>query len=232
MLTREQLLTLAVVISICGISALYLLSSQRSTVRANISEIDEGMIGSRVVTEGTVSGITRLPNTVLLELKEEDHQKSLTVAVDKEIERVQEEDKRDLKAGAVVEVEGVLEEYEGDLNLRVDELGYLSVLEKAHSSFTKISSLLEDPRWYEGMELKVRGDVVEKKNSSQQTELILSSIDEGEDRYELTCTMRPWEEEGDILGKPAVVKGEWRYENTEGRWVLKASRPPDVKTAG
>ncbi len=229
MLNREQLLTLAVIVSISGISSLYLFSSQHSTFRVDISEIDEGMIGSRVVTQGTVFEVSWLPNTILFSLKEKDHPVQLTVAMDRMTDEPQHE--RDLKVGAIVEAEGILEEYDGDLNLRVDELGSLSVLQKAQTSFTEIYSLLENPHWYEGLEVKVRGDVVDKIDSTDGTELILSSLDGSRGRYELTCTMRTWGEDN-VVGKPAVVRGEWIYENTRGRWVLRASHPPEVKTAG
>ncbi len=225
MLNKDQLLTIAVIVSVIGISFLYLFSAQQSTVRLNVSEIDEGMIGSRVMTQGTISRLNWFDYIVLLDLKEEDHHGTLTVAIEKQIIEDVVEDEKELKAGAKVEVEGLLEDYQGDLSLNVDELGGISILEKAHSRFTEFSSLLENPEWYEGMEVKVRGDVVEKRNTPQETTLILSSHQDSNYRYELTCIIDGWEEEKEIHGKPVVVEGEWIYDNTSGRWILEASNP-------
>lgn len=229
MLNRDQLLTVAVIVSVCGVTSLYLFTSQQPTMRVEPSEIDEGMLGSRVVTEGTISDVNWAGNTLLLGLKEEDHPGSLTVVVSKDTAEEVVEDVRGIKAGAEVEVEGILEEYEGDINLRVDDLGHISIMKKAQSSFVEISSLLETPGWYEGMNVKVKGDVVELKNTSQETALILSDL-EGGGKYELTCVISDWEKE-DPIGKPAVVKGEWVYENDRGRWVLRASGVPEIKSA-
>ncbi len=225
-LSKKQILTIAVVVSLLGVSTLYLFSSQQSTRRVAISEIDETMMGTRVMTEGFVSEVGWFSWTVVLTLREPGEVEGLTVAFDREIADDLEEDKYEIREGAKLKVEGKLEEYEGDLNLRVDSMGELSVEKKAYSSFTEISSLLENPRWYEGMGVKVRGDIVEEVKSDHTT-LIISSLDYS--HYELTCEIKDWNPEEELIGRPAVVKGNWGYENNVGLWRLTSDEPPIMK---
>ncbi|MBS3817052.1 MAG: hypothetical protein KGY76_05770 [Candidatus Thermoplasmatota archaeon] len=231
MLNKNQLLTLAVIISLGGISALYLFSSQQTTKRVAISDIDDSMVGSRIVTEGTISEVDWFSSTGIIEIKEEGYEDALNIVLDKEIIEDVTEKKKGIRKGARIEVEGKLEDYKGDINLRIDSLGRLSIIERTYSSFTDISSLLENPSWYEGMEIKVRGDIVDKENGSQASYLFLSSFEDG--YYELTCEIEGWiDEESDMRGGPAEVKGTWNYDNRVGRWILSTSQPPVIRAAG
>ncbi len=228
MLSREKLLSVAVIVSLIGVSSLYLFSAQQTTFRRDLSEIDESLVDSRLVTQGTISEKNDFQHTILLTLQEEGHLNSLTVAIDKDIIEDVLDEVHELRPGAKVEVEGLLEDYEGDLSLRVDELGEISIKEKAQSSFIEFSSLLENPTWYQNMEVKVRGEVIEKSNSSEGSTLTLSSLEDDEYWYELTCF---WDDtiEEPLLGKPAVIVGEWTYDNSRGRWMLEATEDLEFK---
>ncbi|GEM_PF-2043345 len=228
MLSREKLLSVAVIVSLIGVSSLYLFSAQQSTFRRDLSEIDESLVDSRLVTQGTISEKNDFQHTILLTLQEEGHHDSLTVAIDKDIIEDVLDELHELRPGAKVEVEGLLEDYEGDLSLRVDELGEISIKEKAQSSFIEFSSLLENPTWYQNMEVKVRGEVIEKSNSSEGSALTLSSLEDDEYWYEITCFLDDTIEE-QVLGKPAVIVGEWTYDNSRGRWKLEGTEDLEIK---
>ncbi len=231
-LNRDQILTIAVVVSIVGISSLYLFSSQQTTRRVSISEIDDTMIGSQIVTEGFVSDVGWFSWTVIVELKEPDRPEGLTVAFDRELADELGEDKKEIRPGAKLSVEGKLEEYEGDLNLRVESINGLSIEEKAYSSFTDITFLLENPRWYESMGVKIRGDVIEEQtcSSSNHTVLIVSSFEAPS--YELTCEVKNWDPEADLIGSPVALEGYWEYDEHKGQWKLVSYESPRVNDFG
>ncbi len=233
MLDKDQILTIAVIVSLVGISSLYLFSSQQTTRRVSISEIDETMTGTRIRTEGFVSQISWFSWTVVLTLKESNHTEDITVVFDRDMADDLGEDKREIRSGAKLKVEGKFEEYDGKLDLsedsvlRVDSMGELSIEKEAYSSFTEISSLLENPRGYEGIGVKIRGDIIKEKKVSNHTILVISGFDDS--YYELTCEIRDWAHEDDLVGKPTVVKGYWEYEDNEGRWKLISYDPPTLK---
>jgi len=229
MLDKQKILTIAVVFSIIGISTLYIFSAQSSTRKMNISEINEELLGSRVRTEGVISEISWFGYMVLFEIKEKGGEESLTVVCDRDI--VDTDEKRnEMVGGAEVMVEGELEEYEGEMNLRIDSIGELSILNKAVSSFTPLSELLENPEWYEGMKVKVRGEIIEGDRSSQTLSVILTDLESR--RYELRCEIVEdlYDGEKDIVGYPAVLEGYIRYESETGTWKLRCTDSFKVKS--
>ncbi|MBS3781268.1 MAG: hypothetical protein KGY66_00550 [Candidatus Thermoplasmatota archaeon] len=152
-MNKQKILTFAVIFSIVGISTLYIFSAQNSTRKMNVSEIDEKLLGSRVRTEGVISDISWFSYMFLFEIKEEGHEGSLTVVCERDVIEGLEEKSNEMIPGAKVMVEGKLEEYEGDMNLRIDSIGELSIQERAISNFTPLSEILENPGWYEGMKV-------------------------------------------------------------------------------
>ncbi len=222
--TKQKILAVAVIISLIGISSLYLFSSENASRKMSISKIDENLVGTRIATEGNISEITWFSYMVLFELKEKGCEDSLTVTCNRDLIKNMDNEKKQLRTGAKVEVEGKLKKYEGKINLKVDSHGEVSVVRKAYSSFTPISHLLENPRWHEGMHVKVRGKVVEITNITDGTDVKLTGLQEG--RYKLECRVKDAEGEVDqkLVGKPVVLKGKLTYDSKNGHWRLKCSR--------
>ncbi len=222
MLNKQKILTIAVIFSIIGISTLYIFSAQSSTRKMNVAEIDEDLLGSRVRTEGVISEISWFRYMVIFEIKERGHEDSLTVVCDREI--IESDEKRnELVTGTKVIVEGKLEEYEGDMNLKIDSIGELSIKERALSSFIPLSDILENPEWFEGMKVKVKGEIIEIDNSSQVTTVILGDL-QGE-QYELQSEIVDdlYNDEKDVVGCPAELEGYIRYESQTGSWKLRCT---------
>jgi len=229
MLDKQKILTIAVIFSMIGISTLYIFSAQSSTRKMNISEINEELLGSRVRTEGVISEISWFRYMVLFEIKEKGGEESLTVVCDRDI--VDTDEKRnEMVAGVEVMVEGELEEYEGEINLRIDSIGELSIVNKAISSFTPLSEILENPEWYEGMKVRVRGEIIEVDKSTETPSIILTDLESR--RYELQCEIVDdlYNDEKDILGYPAVLVGYIRYESETGTWNLRCTDSFEVKS--
>jgi len=229
MLDKQKILTFAVIFSILGISCLYIFSAQSSTRKMNVAEIDEKHLGSRVRTKGVISDISWFSYMVLFEIKEEGQEESLTVVCDRDI--IEEEEERNkLISGTKVVVEGELEDYEGEINLRIDTAGELIIKERALSSFTPLSELLENPEWYEDMKIKIKGEIIESDNTSETTTVTLTDLERG--RYELRCeiVVDLFNDEKSIIGNPAVLEGYMRYEDHTGTWKLRCTGSFEVNS--
>lgn len=227
-LDKRKILTIAVVFSIIGISALYALTDRNSTRTLELSEINEDFLGSRVKTEGFISDISWLGYTVVFEVKEKGVEDSLTVATDRQIlEEVGLKEK--MIPGARVGLEGKLEEYEDEVQLKIDNTGEISIEEETYSSFTSIEHILENPSWYEGMEVKIRGDIKKIEESDQNLNLLISDLEE--DKYIITCKVDQEinEAEGELLGKPVVIEGKITYDSTTGTWMIRTSNEVKFK---
>ncbi len=230
MLDKKKLMTLAVIISLAGTASLYLYTASRDTVRVNISEIDHRLIGTKLEIEGVISEARRLQSAYLISLLEEGGEDSLGVFVeDQVIDSIDEP--TEIIAGARIKITGILEEYEGDLSLLVSVPGEMMIIERAYTSFIDISNLLENPEWYSGMELKVRGNVVTVDPSSGDYYFEIESLGGGYHR--LGCEVDGSNSVGDLRimnGDPVVFKGTFLYDNSTGRWLVRGPEPPDVKT--
>ncbi len=229
MLDKQKILTFAVIFSIIGISTLYIFSAQTSTRKMSISEIDEELLGSRVRTEGFISDISWFRYMVLFEIKQKGEEGSLSVVCDRDI--VDMDEKRNkMNPGAEVMVEGELEEYEGEMNLRIDSMGELTIKERAVSSFTPLSELLENPEWYEGMNIKVRGEIIEIENSSEIPTVILTDLET--ERYELQIEIieELYFKEKDLVGYPAVLEGYLEYDSQNGSWKMRCNEHFEVNS--
>jgi len=229
MLDKQKILTFAVIFSIIGISTLYLFSAQSSNREMNIREINEELLGSRIRTEGVISDISWFGYMVLFEIKEKGYEDSLTVVCDRDIIETEEE-RNEMVPGATVMVEGELEEYEGEINLRIDTIGKLDIKEKAVSSFTPLSEILENPEWYEGMKVRVRGEIIEVDNSSQISTIVLTDLES--ERYELKSEIVEdlYNKEKAMVGYPAVLEGHMRYDSQTGHWKLRCTHYFEVKS--
>lgn len=226
--SKERILTLAVIFSIVGVSTLYAFTNQTANRDMDISEINEEHVGSRVSTEGTISDVSWLGYTVLFELKEKEVEESLTMVTDRDI--IDElDEKEELVPGAKVSVEGKLEEYEKDYQLRIDSQGEISVEKEACSDFTPISEILENPSWFEGMMVKIQGDLKQFNESNQISQMNI--VDFEEENYEITCEMDTEinEKKQDILGNPVVLEGEVIYDSNTGTWIIIVSGDLDFK---
>ncbi len=228
---KNKLMTLAVVISLAGTASLYLYTASRDTLRMNISDIDHRLVGTRVETEGIISSVRKLQTSYLLSLLEEGCDTHLEAFVEGRVVEAM-DDPVDMIPGARVRLRGILEDYEGKLSLRVSVPGELEILENAYSSFTHISVLLENPQWYSGMELKVMGKVVSTHTSSRALCFEIEQIEGGYHR--LGCEFECSDTVSTINmmnGDPVTFEGTFLYDTGTGRWIIRGTKPPEIRSA-
>ncbi len=225
MIDEEKILTLAVIISIVGISFLYVFSAQSGTPEIDLKDIDEDLLGSEIRTKGFITDMIWYEQIVLIEISKREDERSLTIVTEREIiERLDNENK-ELYRGSKIEVRGEVQEYDGELQLRIDTIDALNVGENVFSKFTPLSDLLETPEWFEDDEIKVRGVVSHKivaheEDSSQF--VILNDLNN--DEYRLTLNIESVSDEDleEIIGEPIGVEGEFYYKSEIGTWILRS----------
>lgn len=228
---KKNIVIIAVVVALVGTASLYVYSASQDAERLSISEIGEEDVGALVETTGTISQADKLSGTHHLVLKDDDGMSSIDAYVDGNvIEAVDEKD--EIRPGAVVWVKGRVESHQGDINIKVSGVGDLQIKEKAYSSFTPIGSLLENPDWYEGMNVKVRGEVESIEGWENVTYFEISPLEDGNGTEYRVLGNKVYkydhtENNTLIMGRPVVYRGEFKYDQVTGRWMVVGSEPPE-----
>ncbi len=225
---KNKILLICVVVSLIGTSSLYVYTARQDAKEIEISDIDSNMLGTSIKTRGFITELDKYQDTYFLVLREQFSTSSIDVMVkDKVVKNLPLEEKKKLRSGSEVLVTGQLSEYQEEYTIQVNGISDLKITKKAYSSFTPISSLLENPEWYEDMEVKVRGDVHHLSCNYNTTRFELSPL-EGGDHY-LSCSIKGWDYSEDYTitnDDPAVVKGKFLYDSSSGRWVIEGVEAP------
>lgn len=228
MISKEKLMTIAVLVSLLGTASLYIYTASRDTVSAGLSEIDHRLVGTKVETNGVISSVRKLSSSYLINIMEHGYDGGLDLFVEGNVVNGLDEP-AELIPGARVWVRGILEDYEGSLSLRVSVPGELVVTENAYTSFLEIGRLLDNPDWHSGMELKVRGRVVRVEDSYNGIFFEISSLDGGFNI--LGCEFVNSTRIDIMPGDNVVFKGVFSYDNFTGRYIIRGSEPPELKIA-
>ena len=227
---NEKLIALAIVISLIGTASLYVYAANQEVVHLEISDIDHDLVGMKVNLEGVISRVRGAGTIYLLELREIGDNNTLDLVIEEQV-MASIEEKNEVMPGAHIQVRGIIETYDNDISLRVTVPGELEILEEAYSRFTPIASLLENPYWYSGMEVKVRGRVTEVSSTYNGTYFEIRELDGGHHR--LGCFVQGidlYTELHIVEDDPLVFKGTYGYDTSTGRWLVRGEISPDVRT--
>lgn len=212
------MLTIAVLVSLIGTASLYLYAASQQAEEVDIGDIDEEYVGAQVETEGMVMDVFDFGSSMSIVIGDPDSKDTINVFVDKNL--ISKMEKRDeLIPGAVIWAQGRVELYEEDISINVEGPGELIIKEKAYSSFTPIKSVLENPEWYKGTNMKIKGEITFIQRYENVTLLELLDLDSG--FYQIHCSVdRTAGDEYLLQGEPVVVKGEFDYDSRSGRWTI------------
>lgn len=226
MISKDRLLFIAVLVSVIGTASLFLLTASSGVDQASISDIDEDYVGRKVEVKGTVAEVSSYEDTVYIDLKEKGCNKSLQVKLSKkQLDKI--ENKEEIKSGDVVTANGMIEEYKDQYSLKIQDSYGIELEKKAYYSYIQISSLLDNPEWYEGMNVKVRGEVVSVGESYGGSDIEICPLGGG--YKQVNCHIKDWSQDDNILKKtPVVIKGEYKYDSYTGRWEIVSDNPPEV----
>ncbi len=226
MIDEKKLLAIAVIISLIGTASLYLYSANQDAERVEINDIDENMLGSQIETSGFISNIVTLEDRYIIGLKEDGENSTITAFVDNRVLSYIDE-KDEVRAGAEVFVRGRIDIYEGEINMIVSRAGDFHIIDNAYSSFTVPSELLDNPEWHEGMEHKIRGEVLSIRSAGEDTVIELKPLN-GDDCV-LMVRIKGWdftETYSISRGNVIVVKGSFEYDTYRGRWCIISENEP------
>ncbi len=225
---EKKLLTISVIISLIGTASLYMYSANQEAEMVGISEIDEQMVGAHVETSGVISDLINLGGRYLIDMKEESSEHSITVFVDERV--LSHVDKmEEIRAGAEANVRGEIDMYEDDLNLIVSRAGDFMIEKTAYSSFTRPGELLDNPEWHEGMDHKIRGEIVSIRNVGEDSILEIEPLEGRNCRIMSRIDGWDFTEDYSISkGSIVVVMGTFEYDGYRGRWCIYSEKKPEV----
>ena len=226
MISKDRLLFIAVLVSVIGTASLFLLTASSGVDQANISEINEDFVGRKVEVKGTVAEVSSYKDTVYIDMKEKGSNRTLQVKLTKkQLDKIDE--KEEIKPGAVITARGMIDEYKGQYNLKIQDSYGIELEKKAYYSYIQISSLLDNPEWYEVMNVKVRGEIVSVGGSYGGSDIEIFRLGGGYNQ--VNCHIKDWNQNDTILKKtPVVIKGEYKYDSYTGRWEIVSDDPPEV----
>lgn len=211
-------MTIAVVISLIGTASLYLYAASQEAKEVDIGDIDEEYVGALVETEGMVMDVFDFGSSMSIVIGDPNSKERLDVFVDKDLISDMEE-RDELIPGAVIWTKGRVELYEEDISINVEGPGELIVKEIAYSSFTPIKSILENPEWYQGTNMKIKGEITFLQRYENTTVLEISDLEGG--FYSVYCRVNRTPHDDYLLdGEPVIIKGEFDYYSGSGRWTI------------
>ncbi|MFO7792660.1 MAG: hypothetical protein R6W73_06745 [Candidatus Saliniplasma sp.] len=227
MIDEKKLLTISVIISLIGTSFLFLYSASQDAEKIEISEIDENLVGAHVETRGFISNLITLEDSYIMELKEDKGNSSVTALVEKRVLSYV-SDLEEVRTGTEITARGEVDMYEEDISIIVSRAGDFRIENAAYSSFTSPGELLDNPEWHEGMNHKIRGEILSLQIIADDTILELEPLD-GMD-CELMIRIEDWdftENYSISKGSVIVVRGNFGYDSYRGRWCITTESSPE-----
>ncbi len=222
----SKVLFVVTALALIGTSSLFLITASQEPPEVRVGEIDCQYLDTVVNTEGYVMDIRNFYGTFHVTIREPDDEHQMVVLIEGEM-MDQVEHKEMIVPGAVVSFEGRVEEYGNRYRIRIASHSDVNVIEEARSSFTTIEAILENPWWYEGTDVKIRGEVKDLWTISRGTHMIICPLDNPYRR--LTCEVDDWWVDGDVVrGDLVVIEGVFEYSQWKGMWMVRSQGRPEV----
>lgn len=154
---KNRTLAIAITVSFIGLILLYAYAVSIKAVHRSVGDINENDIGNLVITEGYLKDLSFNQGGASLILTDIGNSRNITVFIPKNVwDGVT---AADIIPGAKLQVQGVVDEYAGEIELTVGGSGSITVLEKAGKLDVRLDSLLRNPSLYSGMHITTNGSV-------------------------------------------------------------------------
>ncbi len=114
-----KLLRIALLIGITGIICLFFLSKTIEAEPISIEKITEEQVGRKIRIEGIVESVEEKKSVTILEIKDEETEESISVALFNQNQYV-------LKEGETVAVTGTVKEYYGSLEIVAEKISMMN----------------------------------------------------------------------------------------------------------
>ncbi len=188
MIEKPKLLLLVMLISLSGIIGLYGYAVSIEAKTISIADLGAEDIGSLVEVEGYLKEVNAWDDGDLnLVLVDYDSGVTIDVNVDAEaVKNLKHQEK--LIPGAKIQVNGLVEDYRGDLQINVRSSEGIKLLQTAQSNTFPLHVVLDRPQVFEGVMVRVRGEVwdIEEIESINAITFTLQNSSNGE-YYSVSC---------------------------------------------
>jgi DNA/RNA endonuclease YhcR with UshA esterase domain len=159
MIEKPKLLAIVITVSLAGILGLYAYAVSIESKSMSIGDLDSGDLGSIVEVEAYIKAVDIWSSGDLnLELVDYGSGQSLDVKVDADAAGNLNNPEK-LVPGAKIRVSGLLEDYQGELQIHVLSSEGITLLQTAQGNVLSLAVILDRPEVFQGIFVVVRGNV-------------------------------------------------------------------------
>jgi len=230
MIEKPKLLLLVIIFTLVGIFGIYAYAVSIESKTVSISDLGPGHIGSLVEVKGYIKEVNQWSDGDLnLVLVDYESGKTVDVTVDTEAaENLEHQEK--LIPGAKIQVNGLVEDYKGNLLIHVRSSEGIRLLQTATANTLSLGIILERPEVFEGILVVVRGTVwdIEKIESLNAYTYTLQNSSDGY-YYSVNCIVFNVSEFADRdnmrihSGDEVIFEGFFEYYEQKGMWQIQSS---------
>jgi DNA/RNA endonuclease YhcR with UshA esterase domain len=230
MIEKPKLLAVVIIITLAGIIGIYTYAVLMEAKTISIADLGSGHIGSLVETQGHIKEVNVWQDGDLnLVLVDYDSGKSIDVNIDTEAtQNLANQEK--LIPGAKIRVNGLVEDYKGNLLIHVRSSEGIKLLKTAESNVLSMKVILERPEVFEGILVVVCGnvwDIEEIESLNAYTFTLQNSSDGG--YFSVSCivfnTTEFVNKDGIRIqyGDKVKFTGFFEYYEQEGTWQIQSN---------
>lgn len=159
MIEKPKLLLIVILITLSGIIGIYAYAVLIEAKTVSISDLGSKHLGSLVEVEGHIKEVDMWQDGDLnLILVDYESGKSIDVIVDADVtENLAHQEK--LIPGAKIRVNGLVEDYKGDLFIHVMSSESIKLVQTAGKNILTLDVILNRPDVFEGVEVQVSGEI-------------------------------------------------------------------------
>jgi DNA/RNA endonuclease YhcR with UshA esterase domain len=229
MIEKPKLLMIVILITFTGILGIYGYAVSIEAKTIPIADLGSQHIGSMVEVEGYIKDIDTWEGGDLeIVLVDYTSGKTIDVNVDSEAtENMESQDK--MTPGAKVRVNGLVEDYKGELLLSVRSSEGIKILQAAPGDIQSLKIILDRPEVFEGILVSVKGQVweIEEIGSINAYTFTLQNISDGR-YYSVNCIMfntsRLMDRDDKAIqyGDEVILTGTFDYYEYNGIWQIRS----------
>ena len=227
MIEKPKLLAIVIIVSLAGVLGLYAYAVSIESKSMSIADLDSGDLGSIVEVEAYIKDVNAWSSGDLnLELVDYGSGQSIDVKVDADAAGNLNHPEKFIP-GAKIRVNGLLEDYQGELQIHVMSSDGITLLQTAHTNVLSLGVILDRPEVFQGIFVVVRGDVwdIETIESINAITFTLHNSSEWDFRS-VNCIVFNVTElrdrDGNVIhsGDEIVLEGIFEYYEKEGIWQI------------
>jgi len=227
MIEKSKLLAIVIIVALVGVLGLYAYAVSIESKSMSISDLDSGDLGSMVEVEAHIKDVKVWSSGDLdLVLTDYDSGETINVKIDaRATDNLNNPEK--LVPGAKVRISGLLEDYNGELQIHVMSSEGITLLKTAQSNVLSLAVILDRPEVFEGIFVVVRGHVwnIEEIDSINAITFTLQNSSEGDYRSVNCIVFNATEfrdRDGNFIhsGDEIILEGYFEYYEKEGIWQI------------